>query len=123
MTDGDDADPSKRLDTVCRYWEEVSCAWKEKYICSQFLRNQYSKNKGQQYNDKFELVLCTVKDFEGGIIFNDDDLAIDYLTNDSNTLDKSFTFMKMILIVISCITCLHKIAESKHTKTQWKYMS
>ena len=106
VTDGDKDESGQTLklhereNTVCRYWEEGTCKVKTKHNWSECPKNRYSKNRGKEVNEKGELILCTIEEITNDLEFNDDDLLVDDLLNDSDNLMKYLVFTLIILYLV-----------------------
>ena len=55
-------------------------------------RNDYSRNNGKKCNEKGELILCTVEEFEEDITYIDEDLRAGYLVNNEDKMNNGFKF-------------------------------
>ena len=64
----------KKVSDMCRQWIEGSCESKKKYTWKECPVNKWDFNKGKKVDDKGELILCTLCDFEEAMEFNDDDV-------------------------------------------------
>ena len=83
IEDGGDKDTNiRRTSATCRDYEAGTCAWKEKNTWKQCPRNPWSSNKWKECNDKNELILFTVDEFEDALVFNDDDIVANGLYPD-----------------------------------------
>lgn len=92
ITEGDGTPPDNKdqKSNVCGYWKKGECEFKEEHTWSECPRNKYSKNKDKKCDEKGQLLLCTVDEFLEDLQYNDDDLEVGDIVNDTDKLDDQF---------------------------------
>ena len=68
---------TRKVSQTCKQWVDDTCAYKKKHTWKECPSNIWGINKGKVVDDKGQLLLCTLAEFEDALVFNDDDLAHD----------------------------------------------
>ena len=69
----------KKVSATCRQWTEGTCSYKKKHTWKECPLNIWGINKGKEVDNKGDLILCTLCEFEEAMEFNDDDIINDDL--------------------------------------------
>ena len=94
VTDGDEmpGEDKRQKSRLCCLWKNGECEYKKEHMRSECPRNDYSRNNGKKYNEKGELILCTVEEFEEDLTYIDEDLRAGYLVNNEDKMNNGFKF-------------------------------